>query len=95
MFASTRPLTNPTLRSTPKAIRNILTEGEDHTCTGERSFPKYARQVHIFMPEFGPDILFLHFRHFQTLGQVHSLTIENYDAISLLLRSLLSHPGLS
>jgi len=97
MFASTRHLIHQTLRLTRRNNQSVLTLEEklsylrwDYhdnelrflSYMGERGFLQYTRKVHIRMGLiFTPDILIPHLDHFQSLDQVHSLTIETYDAI--------------
>lgn len=50
---------------------------------GERGFLRYTRQVHVHNScLFTPDTLQPHLHHFQSLRQVHTLTIDSYNAIT-------------
>lgn len=97
MFASTRHLVHRTLYLTRRNNQRVLTLEEKYrylrfdyhdielrflSVMGERGFLQYARRVYIRMDHvFTPDVLIPHLDHFRSLDQVHSLTIEDYDAI--------------
>ena len=96
MFASTRHLIHQTLRLTLQNNWSVLTKQEksryprlDHrdelrfvSYMGERGFLQYTRRVHIHMCGlFTPDVLLPHLHHFQTMDQVHTLTIERHRAL--------------
>ena len=50
---------------------------------GEHDFLKYTRRIYIGgFNTFDPVILIPHFRHFQSLDQVHTLIVEHYNALS-------------
>ena len=97
MFASTRHLIHQTLRLTRWNNQSVLTLHEKFrylrwdyhdvelrflSFMGERGFLQYPRRVYIRMAcLFTPDILIPHLDHFQSLDQVHSLTIDSYDGV--------------
>jgi hypothetical protein len=77
MFVSTRRLIYHTLRLPPQKYRRDPTWLRAVSLMGERGLLQYARQVHIDWPPISsPEILLPHLHHFQSLDQVHTLTIE-------------------
>jgi hypothetical protein len=78
MFVSTRRLIYHTLRLPPQKYRRDPTAWlRVVSLMGERGLLQYARQVHIDWPPMSsPEILLPHLHHFQSLDQVHTLTIE-------------------
>ena len=93
LFASTRHLIHETLRLNIRNNQSVLSREEKLrylrwncrdtelrflTYAGEHGLLRYARRVHICMPYyFTPDLLLPHLHHFQSLNNVHALTIEH------------------
>ena len=95
MFASTRRLIHQTLHLTLGNSLKVLIQEEKppyerdirdvelHLLSfmGGRGLLKYTQRVHIStLNPFAPEILLPHLRHFQSLSQVHSLTIDRFFA---------------
>ena len=91
MFASTRHLIHQTLQlGQNNTLRGVLTREEKHRyergdrdvefhfiyLMDERGLLQYVRRVHISTQYFTPEILLPRLHHFQSLNQVHSLTIN-------------------
>lgn len=95
MFASTRHLIHQTLHLTVKNNQSVLSREDKLrymkrndrevqlrflSYLGERGLLQYPQILRIDMARmFVPDTLSPHLGHFQSLDQVHSLTIEDYD----------------
>ena len=94
MYASTRHLIHRTLQLSPETTLRVLTRGEERryrrgnrdvefrflSFMGERGLLQYTRQVHICTQDpFDPENLLSHLHYFQSLRQVHTLTIDHFQ----------------
>ena len=95
MFASTRHLVHRTLKLSKENTLHVLTREEKRryergdrdvefrliSYMDERGLLQYARRVHICTQDpFTPEILLPHLHYFQSLNQVHTLSIDHFCA---------------